>query len=50
MLQVEMTLEDRVDELMELLDLAQNQIHEKNYVDAFLTLHEMYKIYEIYEH
>ena len=48
-MKVEISLNDQVDELMHLLDLTQQQINSKKYVDAIETLHSMYEILEIYE-
>jgi len=48
-MKVEISFNDQVDELMHLLDLTQQQINSKKYVDALETLHLMYEILEIYE-
>ena len=48
-MKVEISLNDQVDELMHLLDLTQQQINSKKYVDALETLHSMYEILAIYE-
>jgi hypothetical protein len=48
-MKVEISLNDQVDELMNLLDLTQQQINQNKYVDALETLHSMYELLEIYE-
>jgi len=48
-MKLEIFLDDQIDELMDLLDSAQNQISDQKYIDAQQTLHSIYEILSIYE-